>query len=144
MPVVSPSLNACGCWWQGNRLFLPPTGCLPAVCVAVPHLPRQLQALPYMPAQFGGWAVKGRGCAAAPSPLRKSRLGAGELSSLLCSEFPLNSRRPHTLEDARQIHPNFWIIYILLAQFVSRWSSNFGSNSYILTPTAFPFVYLFP
>lgn len=38
LPVVSPSLNAWGCWWQGNRLFLLPTGCLPAVSVWLSHI----------------------------------------------------------------------------------------------------------
>lgn len=58
--------------------------------------------------------------------------------------FPQTAASHMLLKMPGESIQNFRIIYIFAAQLVSKQSSNFGPNSYILTPTTLPFVYLFP
>lgn len=107
LPVVSPSLNACGCWWQGNRCFCyQQDACLQFLCGS-PTSSRAVAGTSLHACTVQGVSCYGTWMHCCPSPLRKAWLGAGQLSSMPCSDFPSNSRKPHTLEDARQIHPKF-------------------------------------
>lgn len=77
-------------------------------------------------------------------PTKKSLLGVGELSSVPLQTFPQKAKSHTPLKMPGKAAQNFRIIYIFLAQFTSKQSSNFGPNFYIFAPTTLPFFYLFP
>lgn len=107
---------------RGTDFFFATNLILPcSSCGAVPQLPKQSQGCsqhPFLTRLHSSWgeqlkdldAVSLHSCPV-PCPPRphqeKPVWGAGELSSMPYADFPSN-RKPHTLEDARQIHPKFW------------------------------------